>query len=193
MKINGDIQIQGTNIDSHSYIPDSIISKTAINSLYWYTNTSGWDNQLNEFKTWLTSSGAPTGAYLVQMSFNGSMLAAFIQKANNSYLSALLFSYMSNPQFIMYDGNWSQIPIPSGIVEKSYLGQNPDIDNYKKTSGIYGLYACSKAPVGSIGVLEVLFYSPDWVIQRFTDIEGQRMWERCFKYGTTWSSWVQRW
>ena len=79
-------------------------------------------------------------------------------------------------------------------VEMGYLGQNPDINSKKNTSGIYGLYNCTQAPNGGIGILEVLFYTQDWVIQRFTTIETTpRMWERSFTSGTTWNNWIQRW
>ena len=78
-------------------------------------------------------------------------------------------------------------------VNQSYLGNNPDINSLKDTSGIYGIYNCSQAPNTGIGTLEVIVYTHDWLIQRFTDIQNQHMWERYFTYGTTWSSWVQRW
>lgn len=79
-------------------------------------------------------------------------------------------------------------------VEMEYLGQNPDINGKRFTAGIYGLYGCTQAPNTGIAVLEVIFYTPDWVIQRFTTIETTpRMWERSFTSGTTWNNWVQRW
>ncbi len=79
-------------------------------------------------------------------------------------------------------------------VECAYLGNNPTIDNYKTRNGIYGIYGCTQAPSTSIGVLEVLVYSSDWIIQRFTTIGStSNMWTRCYYSGSTWSSWVQRW
>lgn len=74
-----------------------------------------------------------------------------------------------------------------------YLGQNPDIDGYRDKSGIYGIYGCTKTPNTGIGVLEVLVYSGDWVLQRFTNIETGNMWQRTFISGATWTDWVQRW
>ena len=82
------------------------------------------------------------------------------------------------------------------VVETAYLGSNPDIDLYHARSGIYGIYNCAKAPNTGIGVLEVLYYSYDWTIQRFTNIgetNVMHMWERCFHSGTTWTAWIQRW
>ena len=79
-------------------------------------------------------------------------------------------------------------------VETGYLGNNPTINNYKTRNGIYGIYGCTQAPSTAIGVLEVLVYSSDWVVQRFTTIGSTSgMWTRCYYSGTTWSSWVQRW
>lgn len=79
-------------------------------------------------------------------------------------------------------------------VEMEYLGQNPDINSKRFTAGIYGLYGCTQAPDTEIAVLEVIFYTPDWVIQRFTTVEATpRMWERSFTSGTTWNNWVRRW
>lgn len=198
MEINKDIKISETIIDGNSYIPDSTFKKLPMNSLHWWTNTEGFDNQLNEFKAWLKTNNAPSGSYLVSLSLNGGVSSAFVQKANNSYISAMLISYYYNPRFLICQGgNWTasgdDIVIPSKIVEQGYLGNNPNIDNYKNRAGIYGLYSCSKAPNGGIGTLEVIYYSPDWVIQRFTTVEATpRMWERSFTGGTTWNGWIQR-
>lgn len=78
-------------------------------------------------------------------------------------------------------------------VETSYLGNNPDIDTLRWKNGTYGIYNCSKTPSTGIGVLEVLVYSGDWVVQRFTDVGNGKMWQRTFVSGTTWNGWVQKW
>lgn len=67
-----------------------------------------------------------------------------------------------------------------------------DCNNYKTTCTI-GIYASTNAPNGQIGVLEVLQYSSDWVLQRFTSAETGEMWTRRFHNGTTWSGWTKRW
>ena len=77
--------------------------------------------------------------------------------------------------------------------EQKYLGNNPDINSMKSQSGVYGLYNCSQAPNTAIGVLEVLVYTGDWVVQRFTDVHAGSMWQRRFYSGTTWSDWQQKW
>ena len=81
--------------------------------------------------------------------------------------------------------------VSSTLVSK-YLGENPDI-NTLKTSGKYGLYMCSQTPKTSIGVLEVLAYTGDWVVQRFTEVVTGSMWQREFIQGTTWTEWSQKW
>ena len=84
--------------------------------------------------------------------------------------------------------------LKSKTVECAYLGNNPTIDDYKTKNGIYGIYGCTQAPSTAIGVLEVLYYTSDWVVQRFTTIGStSNMWTRCYHSGTTWSNWVQRW
>lgn len=72
---------------------------------------------------------------------------------------------------------------------EEYLGSNPDIDLLRERSGVYGLYNSPKAPVTNIGTLEVMRYSWDWVVQRYTEISTGRVWERVFYSGTTWSEW----
>lgn len=77
--------------------------------------------------------------------------------------------------------------------DTDYLGNNPNINELKK-SGVYYIYNCTQAPNLDIAVLEVLAYSQDWVLQRFTQIStSSHLFERTFHSGTTWSSWVQRW
>ena len=96
---------------------------------------------------------------------------------------------------------WIEIPSYSTIklerVKQSYLGNNPNINDvyFRETSAIYGLYNCSQAPTLGIGTLEVMRYSNDWVLQRFTEINHGtwHTWERIFYGGTTWSNWIQRW
>lgn len=78
-------------------------------------------------------------------------------------------------------------------VHTKYLGQNPDIDLLHYENGVYGLYQCSKTPTTSIGVLEVLVYTGDWCVQRFTEIATGHMWQRIFTFGTTWDDWAQKW
>ena len=76
----------------------------------------------------------------------------------------------------------------NGKTDREYLGNNPNINNLK-TSGSYGIYNCSQAPTTNIGTLEVIQYTADWILQRFTDLSKHQIYERTFYGGTTWSSW----
>ena len=79
-------------------------------------------------------------------------------------------------------------------METANWGRDPDINSRGIKSGAYGIYSSSKAPNTSIGILEVMAYSPDWILQRFTSISAEpHMWERCYYSGTTWGAWIQRW
>lgn len=95
--------------------------------------------------------------------------------------------------------NWIEVPsydkVNTERVQQAYLGRDPNINEYRYTSGIYGIYNCSLAPNLGIGTLEVMRYSNDWVLQRFTEIDygTWHTWERVFYGGTTWSNWIQRW
>ena len=82
--------------------------------------------------------------------------------------------------------------IPNNYVYRAYKGNNPNIDSaeYRSISGIYGIYNCTKAPSTEIGILEVLSYTVDWCVQRFSDCYGS-CWMRTFYKGTTWTSWKQ--
>lgn len=185
MKINEDLKIGDT-----SYALKDLVSK----HINWNTSESTFPNQLSALKTWLRTSSAPIGTYLVNCGFNGAHYSAFVEKISNDYLSFLLIGYAEQPRFCRCAQAYSDdMVIPSKIVEQGYLGNNPNIDELHTKSGIYGLYNCTKTPNSGIGTLEVIFYSWDWVIQRFTTVEATpRMWERSFTGGTTWNAWIQR-
>ena len=61
--------------------------------------------------------------------------------------------------------------------------------NTIKTPGMYGVYNSTNAPVSHIATLEVIMYSPDWIIQRFTSVETGTVYLRRWYSGTTWGSW----
>ena len=80
----------------------------------------------------------------------------------------------------------------------AYLGQNPDINSMhsEKDAGVYGIYNCVLTPVLDIGVLEVIPYSGDWCMQRFTkiaDVGHAHCWVRFYFGGNTWSKWDLIW
>lgn len=80
-----------------------------------------------------------------------------------------------------------------------YLSQqnmsNTDLNNITTSGYYYGYTGMTNAPVSSgISVLEVIAYSKDWIIQRFTQVDGARaccIWTRRKYSGTTWSDWMR--
>ena len=67
---------------------------------------------------------------------------------------------------------------------------NKDLNTIKTAGFYYGYTGMTNAPVQAIAVLEVLVYSPDWIVQRFTVINnGGRKYERHYYDGKTWSNW----
>ena len=156
----------------------------------WSTGTSGFDAQISEFQNWIKNN-CEVGTTIVDCLLNGVHYSAIIEKASNTYMSFIIFGYGNSILYKCNNGGWSKIDIADNYVRTKYLGSNPEIDTLRAQHGTYGLYGCSKAPNTGIGVLEVLVYSSDWVIQRFTVSDG-RMWQRTFTSGTTWSSWSQK-
>ena len=72
------------------------------------------------------------------------------------------------------------------------LTEGKSLNEYTST-GIYGGYSFSDAPVVSIGVsiLEVMKYSDKFILQRFSVIDGDiGVYVRKYR-GSTWSSWVR--
>lgn len=189
IKLKNDLYIDGSNIR----IPNVNIGRTLNGMLVnWGTTAASFTNQLNELKQFCINN-CQVGMTIINCSFNGAHYIALLEKASDSYMSFVLFNYSQFTHYKYYNGTWAEITLNDVYVNRGYLGYNPNINNLRAASGIYGLYSCSQAPNGAIGTLEVIVYSGDWVVQRFTDIENHKMWERYFTYGTTWSSWIQRW
>ena len=75
----------------------------------------------------------------------------------------------------------------SKLIGFKYLGV---VDlNEIKTPGMYGVYQSTNAPERNIATLEVVLYSPDWIIQRFTSVETATTYIRRWHSGTTWGNW----
>lgn len=67
---------------------------------------------------------------------------------------------------------------------------NKDLNTIKTAGWYYGYTGMTNAPVQSISVLEVIVYSADWIVQRFTVINANgTTYERHYHSGTTWSAW----
>lgn len=65
---------------------------------------------------------------------------------------------------------------------------NTDLNTIKTAGWYYGYTGMTNAPVQNIAVMEVLVYSPDWIVQRFIVVNGAE-YIRHWHSGTTWSEW----
>ena len=71
---------------------------------------------------------------------------------------------------------------------------NTDFNTIKEPGTYYGYTGMTNAKFpNSISVLEVIQYSPDWVVQRQTAIgsKGNQTWERHWYMANTWTDWKQ--
>lgn len=81
----------------------------------------------------------------------------------------------------------------SKVTGYKYLGA---VDlNEIKTPGMYGVYNATNSPINTISTtstistLEVVMYSPDWIVQRLIHVESGTIYIRNWCWGTTWGSW----
>lgn len=71
---------------------------------------------------------------------------------------------------------------------------NTDLNTIKTQGVYYGYTGMTNAPQQSIATMEVIRYSGDWLIQRFTCPYGDgtsAKWERTYYGGSSWSSWYR--
>ena len=62
--------------------------------------------------------------------------------------------------------------------------------NKMKTEGRYSAYQWKNSIYNNIGVLEVICYSKDWIVQKMYGITTvPSIYIRCFHDGNTWSDW----
>lgn len=65
---------------------------------------------------------------------------------------------------------------------------NTDLNTIKTAGWYYGYTGMTNAPAQSISVMEVLVYSPDWIVQRFIVVNGAE-YIRHWHSANTWSNW----
>lgn len=105
----------------------------------------------------------------------------------------------NNAKFLRNDNTWQTVtPANIGAATSGHTHNNINMQNMSnkdlntlKTQGwYYGYTGMTNAPVQTIGVMEVLVYSQDWIVQRFTVIGATPVtYERHYHTGTTWGSW----
>ena len=72
-----------------------------------------------------------------------------------------------------------------------YIKQDSTDCNNITTYSVVSSYKWSNAPSGvSIGILETIPYSPDWIVQRFTNINSShKTYIRSYYNDESWSPW----
>ena len=81
--------------------------------------------------------------------------------------------------------------INSDVIHKVHNNNGIDCNDIRTTIIISG-YRWTNSPSNSIAILEVISYSNDWILQRFTEIGNVPVrWERCYYDGDTWGTWIK--
>ena len=88
-------------------------------------------------------------------------------------------------------GNGSSVRVDN--IMNTLSRQSVTVDcNEMTDEGRYSANKWKNSPYNSIGVLEVLRYSPDWIVQKMYGITASSpIYIRNFYNGNTWSSWRQ--
>lgn len=88
-------------------------------------------------------------------------------------------------------GKVSHSRLRETIIKSDYNTSVVDCNNMKE-EGKYAAYQWENSPISFIGVLEVIKYSSDWIMQVMYGINSNpNMYIRSFYSGTTWSAWKQ--
>ena len=86
-------------------------------------------------------------------------------------------------------GKIDKVNLVSSLVEKVAYGTTVDCNSIKRTS-IITSSSWENAPIDRLAILETLFNSKDWILQRFSSPASYSMlYVRSFHDGTTWGPW----
>lgn len=146
----------------------------------------GWEFKIDATDSYTTTSKTAevgTAFELINWGANGnSMAIGKVSEYDNTFEINLDTKFYKTINGISIDK----------FLKNFYVGTGVDLNDYKQ-AGQYGLYGNNtNAPTSDIGVLEVIEYSPDWIIQRFTNIsylQNTKTWQRTFHSGNTWTYW----
>ena len=86
-------------------------------------------------------------------------------------------------------GKIDKVNLVSSLVEKVAYGTTVDCNSIKRTS-IITSSSWENAHIDRLAILETLFHSKDWILQRFSSPASYSMlYVRSFHDGTTWGPW----
>ena len=108
IKLKNDIYIDSSGIAyNHTKLDDKLY---AINEQFrhGYKGIQEYfSGSVDVFKTKIITDDYPIGCYFLHLNFNGSVSCAIVEKANNNYLSFILFSYgIVAKQYRYLAGTW---------------------------------------------------------------------------------------
>lgn len=85
-------------------------------------------------------------------------------------------------------GKVDKTNLAGSLVEKR-IGTTVDCDSIRRTC-IITSSSWENAPIDRLAILETLYHSKDWILQRFSSPAGYSMlYVRSFHDGTTWGPW----
>ena len=205
---NGNVSI---NDDSHNHTIDNIDNLQTSLDAKQATVTGGAST--------ITSSNLTTNRALVSDA-SGKVVVSAVTSTELGYLDGVTSAIQTqldgkaasshgnhvpatqtanNAKFLRNDNTWQTVtPANIGAATSGHTHNNINMQNMSnkdlntlKTQGwYYGYTGMTNAPAQAISVMEVLVYSQDWIVQRFTVVGATPItYERHYHSGNTWGSW----
>lgn len=129
------------------------------------------------------------GADITMMNQNWDKIDNIISPLENTPadVTKVLTGETTLSNLIVGGANWSEYTNHLAIHDCT----NKDFNTLKNPGFYFGYTGMTNAAFNEIGVLEVIPYSNDWVLQRHTRLTDGKMFMRYLSNGTTWSSWQE--
>lgn len=176
VKSGGDVTISSgvitVNDDSHNH--------TIANIDNLQTSLDGKQATINGGASTITSSNLTANRALISNG-SGKVAVSAVTSTELGYLDGVT----SNLQ-TQLDGKATSSHNHETHSQKSM--SNTDLNTIKTAGWYYGYTGMTNAPAQSIAVMEVLVYSPDWIVQRFIVINGEE-YIRHWHSANTWTNW----
>ena len=204
----------GTKITTN--IPDTdeamftltILGNTYANNRFLSINISGYQYLQNTNSFLNVSAFSPDYPLSEMMVYNSGGFVCFWIPYISAYGSMYAFCFATNQtQTNMFANRITSINpssqptsgtrlttiLPSTSVEYARGMTTLNADTLKQKSGEYSLYNNASVATNDLGVLRVMVYSSDWVLQEWhpitADNSDTKVYKRKFYAGTTWTQW----